>query len=105
MVILALCIGVFGCASKDTQCGGTVSPAALAASAPGIVASVKADSRAFCSGAPSGCDFRLKKADKGWSVAATYLLAYDGKCLYRNGAERFYVYDEQGALVRVIPGI
>ena len=93
-----------GCTSEAVTCGGDVSPKALAASAANIVEQAKRDAASFCVRSNGGCDFRMARTRDGWSVAATFRVERDGKCLYRIGDQRFYLYDEAGVLQDVISG-
>jgi len=93
-----------GCTSEAVTCGGDVSPQALAASALNIVEQAKRDAASFCVRSNGGCDFRMARTRDGWSVAATFRVERDGKCLYRIGDQRFYLYDEAGVLQDVING-
>lgn len=94
-----------GCTSEAVTCGGDVSPKALAARAPNIVEQAKRDAASFCVRSNGGCDFTMARTRDGWSVAATFRVERDGKCLFRIGDQRFYLYDEAGVLQRVINGL
>lgn len=106
MVVYALLLTMFaGCTSKAVTCGGDVSPRALAANAPNIVEQAKRDAASFCVRSSGGCDFTMARTRDGWSVAATFRVERDGKCLVRIGDQRFYLYDEAGVLQEVISGL
>jgi len=94
-----------GCTSEAVTCGGDVSPKALAARAPSIVEQAKRDAASFCVRSNGGCDFTMARTRDGWSVAATFRVERDGKCLVRIGDQRFYIYDDAGSLRRVINGL
>lgn len=94
-----------GCTSEAVICGGDVSPKALAARAPNIVEQAKRDAASLCVRSNGGCDFRMARTRDGWSVAATFRVERDGKCLVRIGDQRFYLYDEAGVLQEVINGL
>lgn len=106
MVIYALSLPMLaGCTSEAVTCGGDVSPRALASSVPNIVEQAKRDAASFCVRNSGGCDFTMARTRDGWSVAATFRVERDGKCLFRIGDQRFYLYDEAGVLQRVINGL
>lgn len=70
-----------------------------------IVKKAAVASRTFRAESGAGCDFTVAKTNQGWSVAATRVLAVDGKCVSRIGDEKFYAYDDAGTLIRVVDGI
>jgi hypothetical protein len=93
------------CSENQVSCGGKVSPGQIDRLAMVVVEKAKADSKAFCAGSPSGCDYAVATTPNGWSVAATRVFSVKDQCVSRIGDERFYSYDASGSLVRVLEGI
>ena len=103
--VLATLALLAACAANEVSCGGNMSPEHIDRMAMVAIEKAKADSKAFCAGSPSGCDYTVASTPDGWSVAATLVFSVNGKCVSRIGDERFYSYDASGSLVRVLEGI
>jgi len=96
---------IAGCSAEDVRCGGHNYSEKVGADALRILKKAEVDSRAFCSGPGAGCEFTIARTNQGWSVAATKMVAVDGKCASRIGDEKFYSYDSSGSLIRSIDGM
>lgn len=105
MLVLLVTTSLAGCSQTEVSCGGNVKPENADSEVLKRVSNAKTDSAVFCSKKGMGCDFSVARTKDGWSVAVTRTFAVDGRCVSRIGDEKFFVYDERGALIQVIDGM
>lgn len=106
--LLAAAVLLSGCSEKhpDVKCGGKVRfHQSNPAEADAILQAARRDSKDYCVESGGACDFSVTKEDDGWIVVALAVNTREGRCLYRIGYDRYYIYDTSGRLLRTLQGI
>jgi hypothetical protein len=96
-----------GCAEAPppVQCGGKVRTFASGPVVDAVLASARLESKAFCTGDYSGCNYQVLPREGGWMVVASFARSAEGRCFYLLDDERYFLYDSTGRLEKIMDSI
>jgi len=98
---------LIGCTEEPptVECGGKVRMFASGPEAEAALASARTESRSFCTGDFSGCNYQVLPREGGLTVVASFSRSAEGRCSYGLHDERYFLYDSAGRLEKIVDPI